>query len=58
MSRFLRVFVARGSMAYSAVTQPRPLPSRKGGTLSSTEAVQITLVLPISTSTEPSAYMV
>ena len=58
MSRFLRVLVERGSIAYSAVTQPRPLPSRKGGTFSSTDAVQMTLVLPISASTEPSAYMV
>ena len=39
---------------YSAVTQPSPWPFRKCGTLSSTVAVQITLVAPNSTSTEPS----
>src|SRR5256886_128557 len=53
-SRFMRVLVERGSMPYSAVTQPSPWPLRKGGTLSSTVAVQITLVAPNSTSTEPS----
>jgi hypothetical protein len=53
-SRSPRVFVARGSIAYSAVTQPLPWPLRKGGTRSSTETVQITLVSPNSTSTEPS----
>ena len=42
-------------MPYSAVTQPWPLPRRKGGTLSSMVAVQITLVLPHSINTEPSA---
>ena len=34
--------VARGSMPYSAVTQPLPVPRRNGGTRSSTLAVQIT----------------
>src|SRR5207247_97288 len=53
-SRVLRVLVERGSIAYSAVTQPSCWPLRNGGTLSSTEAVQITLVTPNSTSTEPS----
>src|SRR6184192_792669 len=53
-SRGVRVLVERGSIAYSAVTQPSPCPFRKGGTLSSTVAVQITLVAPNSTSTEPS----
>jgi hypothetical protein len=53
-SRDVRVFVERGSMPYSAVTQPWPRPLRNGGTLSSTVAVQITLVAPNSTSTEPS----
>ena len=57
-SREPRVCVARGSMPYSAVTQPTPLPLRKGGTFSSTLAVQSTLVCPISTSTEPSAWRV
>ena len=32
-SRSLRVWVARGSMPYSAVTQPSPLPRLCGGTL-------------------------
>ena len=57
-SRSLRLCVARGSMPYSAVTQPSPLPRLCGGTFSSTEAVHSTLVLPNSTSTEPSACMV
>ena len=38
-SRGERVCVARGSMPYSAVTQPWPLPRRKPGTPSSTLAV-------------------
>src|SRR5689334_20629894 len=45
-------------MEYSAVTHPVPLPRRNGGTLSSTEAVQITFVSPNSTRTEPSACLV
>ena len=55
IGRSLRVWVERGSMPYSAVTQPAPLPLRKGGTFSSTEAVHSTRVLPHSISTEPSA---
>ena len=51
-----RVFVARGSMLYSAVTQPVPLPRRCGGTRSSMEAEQITTVLPIEMMAEPSAH--
>src|ERR1700722_15470652 len=51
----MRVFVARGSMPYSAVTQPFPLLRKNGGTRSSTLAVQMTRVLPASMSTEPSA---
>ena len=47
--------VARGSMPYSAVTQPLPELRRNGGTRSSTLAVQITFVRPTSISTEPSA---
>ncbi len=54
-SRWLRVDVARGSIPYSAVTQPFPLLRRKGGTRSSTLAVQMTRVSPTSTSTDPSA---
>ena len=45
-------------MAYSAVSQPFPLPRRKGGTPSWTEAVQITRVLPQQISTEPVAISV
>src|SRR6476469_3997269 len=55
-SRSLRVWVARGSMAYSAVTQPRPDPLRQRGTPSVTLAAQSTRVRPNSTSTEPSAW--
>jgi hypothetical protein len=51
----LRSPVEAGSIAYSAVTQPRPLPSIQRGTLSSTEAVQITRVSPTEISAEPSA---
>src|SRR5215210_2452579 len=54
-SRWVRVLVARGSIPYSAVTQPLPVLRRKGGTRSSTLAVQMTLVRPTSISTEPSA---
>ena len=48
------LWVARGSIEYSAVTHPDPLPRRNGGTLSSTEAVQSTWVSPQRMSTEPS----
>ena len=54
-SRSLRVWVERGSMPYSAVTQPSPLPRLCGGTRSSTEAVHNTLVPPKAINTEPSA---
>jgi hypothetical protein len=57
-SRLLRVLVARGSMPYSAVTQPSPLPRMNGGTFSSTDAVTSTLVSPKPISTEPSACLV
>ncbi len=43
-SRSLRVCVARGSMPYSAVTQPSPLPLLVRRHLLSTEAVHSTLV--------------
>ena len=43
-SRCVRVVVARGSMPYSAVTQPLPVLRRNGGTRSSTLAVQMTRV--------------
>ncbi len=54
-SRSLRSDVEPGSIEYSAVTQPRPLPRNHGGTRSSTDAVHSTRVLPNSTSTEPAA---
>ena len=54
-SRSLRVCVARGSIEYSAVTQPSPDPLRHRGTPSVTLAAQSTRVRPNSTSTEPSA---
>jgi len=57
-SRSPRVLVARGSMPYSAVTQPRPLSFRNGGTRSSTLAVHSTRVSPNATSTEPSGLRV
>lgn len=55
-SRPERVLVARGSIAYSAVTQPEPWPLSQRGTFSSKLAVHSTLVLPNSTSAEPSAW--
>ena len=55
MSRCLRSPVEAGSIAYSAVTQPLPRPCIQRGTESLTEAVQITRVLPIEISAEPSA---
>jgi hypothetical protein len=51
----VRSSVARGSIPYSPVTHPLPLPFRKLGTPSSTVAVQITRVLPNSINTLPSA---
>ena len=55
-SRRIRVWVARGSMPYSAVTQPFPWPRSQGGTRSSTLAVQSTCVRPNRTMHEPSAW--
>ncbi len=46
MSRSLRSPVEAGSIAYSAVTQPRPEPAIQRGTEALTEAVQITRVSP------------
>ena len=54
-SRSERVLVARGSMAYSAVTQPRPSPLSQRGTPAVREAVHRTRVLPNSIRAEPSA---
>ena len=56
LARGMRSAEERGSMAYSAVTQPWPLPRRKPGTRSSTVAAQSTRVRPISTRAEPSAW--
>lgn len=54
-SRFFRCPVEAGSMAYSAVIHPCPFPLRKGGTPSSTDAVQMTRVLPVAIRQLPSA---
>ena len=54
-SRCLRSPVEAGSIPYSAVTQPRPLPASHFGTPSVCEAVQITRVSPALISTEPVA---
>src|SRR5437764_829494 len=54
-SRSVRVLVERGSMPYSAVTQPRPVLRRNGGTRSSTLAVHSTWVSPNLARQEPSA---
>jgi hypothetical protein len=42
-------------MPYSAVTQPRPWPRKKGGTRSSTVAAQMTLVSPKLTKADSGA---
>src|SRR5699024_4762267 len=52
-SRAPRVPVADGNIAYSAVTQPSPEPTRHRGTPSCTLAAQSTRVRPHSTSTDP-----
>src|SRR5690625_4346632 len=57
-SRSERVWVAAGSMAYSAVSQPDPDPLRQRGTPSVTLAVHITRVWPNSMSTEPAGWAV
>src|SRR4029453_10514463 len=44
-----------GSIPYSAVIHPRPLPTSQRGTPSSMDAVQSTRVFPKEISTEPSA---
>jgi hypothetical protein len=58
VSRGMRFSVARGSIAYSAVTHPTPLFFKKDGTFSSTVAVHMTRVAPISISAAPSACFV
>src|SRR5712692_8811503 len=55
LSRWLRSGVLRGSIAYSAVIQPVPLPSRNFGTLSVRVARQSTIVSPNAMRAEPSA---
>ena len=55
MSRSLRSPVDAGSIAYSAVTHPRPLPSSQRGTDAFTEAVQMTRVSPCEYRAEPVA---
>ena len=54
-SRCLRSPVDAGSIPYSAVTQPRPLPISQRGTDSWADAVQITRVSPHEISAEPVA---
>src|ERR1700686_3437226 len=54
-SRRVRSSVARGSMPYSAVIQPRPWPLSHGGRRSSRVAVTSTWVSPNFTKHEPSA---
>src|SRR6516162_2556559 len=56
-SRRVRSNVARGSMPYSAVTQPRPWPFNHGGNRSSRVAVTRTWVSPNFTRQDPSAYL-
>ncbi len=55
LSRSFRLFVARGSMEYSAVTHPLPLPVNQRGTPLVKEAVHSTLVPPKLISADPSA---
>ena len=55
LSRSLRLFVARGSIAYSAVTQPLPLPVSHRGTPFVNEAVHSTFVPPKLMRADPSA---
>ncbi len=57
-SRRPRVWVALGSMPYSAVTQPLPLPRSQGGSEFSTDAVHRTRVSPKETRQLPSAWRV
>ena len=52
----MRVCVERGSMLYSAVTQPDPVPRKNAGTRFSTLAAQSTLVSPTLISADPSAW--
>src|SRR5262245_51400541 len=56
-SRRVRSSVARGSIPYSAVIQPRAWPLSQGGSRSSRVAVTSTWVSPNFTKQEPSAYL-
>src|SRR5579883_1625361 len=56
-SRRVRSSVARGSMPYSAVIQPRAWPFSQGGSRSSSVAVTRTWVSPNFTKQDPSAYL-
>ncbi|MNI52858.1 hypothetical protein D3C73_1076630 [compost metagenome] len=51
-------WVDLGNILYSAVIHPSPEPFKNGGTLSSIDAVHITLVSPTSINTDPSANLV
>ncbi len=55
MSRCLRSPVEAGSIPYSAVTQPVRRPAIQRGTLSCTDAVQMTRVSPCEISADPVA---
>src|SRR5215475_658069 len=55
-SRSERVLVEAGSIAYSAVTHPRPEPLRQRGTPSEADAAHSTRVRPNSTRTDPAAW--
>src|SRR5690554_6516457 len=55
-SRSMRSLVERGSIEYSAVTQPLPLPVMQRGTPLVKDAVHSTLVRPKEISAEPSAW--
>lgn len=55
LSRSLRSFVARGSIAYSAVIHPLPLPASQRGTPFVNDAVHSTFVFPKEMSADPSA---
>src|SRR5665213_1248844 len=57
-AREVRSAVLRGSMEYSAVTQPLPFPRKKDGISSDTDALHKTWVFPMDTKTDPSAYRV
>ena len=54
-SRAFRSPVEAGSIPYSAVTQPRPLPASHRGTPSVCDAVQMTRVPPTVMSADPAA---